>query len=177
MRLFLLAIAVAMTSLFALPILIVMVPSAVFRVYLHFIPIQFDHPHVQDALASISEIRSAAFCLLPPYISLNMFCTTSGGAGLKDVLPIELLLLNQQTAFEACARYGPTPRAIASLYLLAQSTSAGLVLDTAIAYVDGESVGRDAGETHALEEIANLSMAAAGAFYRFLVQLEVAVCR
>lgn len=179
MRLILCATVVAVASVCALPLLLVMVPRAVFRVYLHYIPIGVDHPHVQESLVSISEITAAVLCLVPPYISMDIVCPTSGEAAPQDAPPFELFLLNQQTIFETSAYYGPTPHSVASLSLLAHAAHSGPILRSVITLLDSdnEAVHGDMGEMGTLKEIVDLSMATAKAYYRFLVHLELAVCR
>ena len=176
MHLLFFATAVAVASVLSLPLLIITVPSAVFRLYLPYIPVGANHPHVGDSVASISEIRTAVLCILPPYISMSILCPRSGEAPPEDAPPFELFMLSQQTVFEASARYGPTPDAIASLSLLAQATEPRPFLGYVVSLLDGDSVDQ-VEDTRLLDEVASLSTATAKAYYGFLVQYELSVFR
>ncbi|KAI0695271.1 hypothetical protein C8T65DRAFT_698758 [Cerioporus squamosus] len=176
---FLTSILTIAAGVLAIPLSLLMVPSIIFRIYLHYLPLEFDHPHVQASLTSLWDVNAAAVCLLPPFNALAFLCPASGD-GPHEAARTSLhdLLLHRQVLLKKAVQYAPTAQAISSISLLAPPADAGMDLGDLLSLLDREAEGPTVvGDPRALMEIAQTSAIVARALYRLLIQVELGVCR
>ncbi|RPD60441.1 hypothetical protein L226DRAFT_574404 [Lentinus tigrinus ALCF2SS1-7] len=173
MRLLLSSLTVV-AGVLAVPLFLLMMPSIHFRMYLHYLPLEFDHPHLQASMGSMTDANVAALCILPPFSALAFICPTFN-EGPEDTARISLhhLLLQRQVLFKKAVYYTPTPHTISSLLRLGSAANASLLLDDR----GQEGEGTIIGDHRALLEVAQTSASAARALYRVIVHVELALCR
>lgn len=174
---FLLSTLTVVISVLVTPLALLMVPSISFRIYLHYLPMEFDHPHLQDSMRSLSDMSAVVPCLLPPFSAFTFMCPIANPEPDDTSRPsLHLLLLRRQVLFKKVVHYAPTSHTITSLLQLGSAAAnASIVLDD----LDQEEADAGAviGDRRALVEVAQTSANVARALYRVLVQVELGLCR
>ncbi len=173
---FLTSIFAIVVGIVATPLLLLMMPSITFRVYLGSLPVYFDHPHVQASLASLWDVYVATLCIIPPFSSLAFLCPVLGDETHETShTSLHGLLLHRPVLLiEKAAQLAPTAQAISSIWLLAE----GMIPDNLGGLYEEQTPRAVAGDCPAaLTEVSQTSGDVARALYRLLIQIELGICR
>lgn len=170
---FVLATLTVVAGVLAVPLVLLMTPSVSLRIYLRYLPVEFDHPHLQASVRSLADVHGVAICILPPFNALAFLCP-SINEGLHDSAHMSLLLnlRRRHILFKKVVHYTPSSHAISSLIRLGSAANASLTLDD---LEEGE--GALVGDHQALADVAQSAAYVARALYRVLVQVELGLIR